>query len=78
MVDLRLLPIVIKWEDGSEETFDAVESLETDLEMFASESTPECEVRDRLGRRVRLTVDERLVLKEWSLLDAEPGPTAVR
>src|SRR5688500_6991073 len=26
MVDLGLLPIVIKWEDGSEETYDAVES----------------------------------------------------
>lgn len=77
MVDLGLLPIVIKWEDGSEETFEAVESLETDLEMFDSESTPECEVRDLARRRVRLLVDERLVLKELSLLDAEPEPTAV-
>jgi hypothetical protein len=76
MIDEALLPISVRWEDGTIDTYDDVDSLETDLEVFDSESTPECEVRDRLGRRVRLKVDDWLVLKELFLLEQEPDSPA--
>ena len=62
-------PIFIKFEDGSIESFPSVESLETDLEVFDSETCPECEVKDALGRPVRLRVNDHLVLEELSLID---------
>lgn len=69
MTDKVVFPISVKFEDGTTETYDDVKSLETDLEVFDSESSPDCEVTDALGRRVRLRVDENLVLKELSLID---------
>jgi hypothetical protein len=70
-----VFPICVRFEDGTTESYDDVESLETDLEVFDSESSPDCEVTDALGRRVRLKVDETLVLRELSLAD-EPPTTA--
>ena len=60
-------PISIRFEDGSVEQYDGVESLETDLEDFDSDVDTNCEARDKLGRLVRLRVD-MLELKELSLL----------
>ena len=64
-----LFPISIRFEDGSTETFNNIDSLETDLEPFDSNSAPACEVRDALGRGVRLKVNDRLVLEELALID---------
>jgi hypothetical protein len=64
-----VFPISVKFEDGTIETYNDVEELETDLEVFDSELATECEVRDYQGRRVRLRVGENLVLEELSLVD---------
>jgi len=64
-----LFPISVKFEDGSIDTFESVESLETDLEVFDSEKAPGCEVTDALGRPVRLRVNDHLILEELALVD---------
>ena len=61
-------PILVKWEDGSIDEFGTVPMLETDLEVFDSEKSPECEVTDALGRPVRLRINNQLVLKELRLI----------
>jgi hypothetical protein len=42
--------ISVRFEKGEVQSYDDVSALETDLEMFDSESSPDCEVRDALGR----------------------------
>jgi hypothetical protein len=69
MSDAVMFPISVKFEDGTIETYDDVEALETDLEVFDSESSASCEVRDGLGRPVRLRIGKNLVLEELSLVD---------
>jgi hypothetical protein len=64
-----MFPISVKFEDGTIETYDDVEDLETNLEVFDSELATDCEVRDYLGRHTRLQIGENLVLKELSLID---------
>ncbi|HEV8368864.1 MAG TPA: hypothetical protein VGQ39_13000 [Pyrinomonadaceae bacterium] len=64
-----LFPISVRFEDGTVESYTDVESLETELEVFDSASAVGCEVRDGLGRPVRLKIGENLVLEELSLLD---------
>lgn len=64
-----MFPVYVKFEDGEVEAFKDVEDLETNLEVFNSESATGCEVRDYLGRRVRLKVSDALVLEELSLAD---------
>jgi len=64
-----VFPIIVKWGNGEQDSFGSVELLETDLEMFDSETSPECEVTDSLGRRVRLRVNHQLILEELSLID---------
>jgi len=51
-----VLPISIRFEDGEVEEFQNREELELDLEYFGSETSRDSEVRDKLGRRVRLKV----------------------
>lgn len=51
-----VFPISIRFEDGEVEEFQNREELELDLEYFGSETSRDCEVRDKLGRRVRLKV----------------------
>ncbi len=60
-------PIYVKFEDGTVERYDDVMSLETDLEAFDSDLARQCDVRDSLGRKVRLRVGHDLVLEELSL-----------
>ncbi|MEA2204818.1 MAG: hypothetical protein QOE77_1594 [Blastocatellia bacterium] len=62
-----VFPISVKFDSGSVESFGSVDSLETDLEVFDSDASPGCEVRDALGRRVRLRIDDQLILRELSL-----------
>jgi hypothetical protein len=69
MNDDVVFPISVKFEDGTIETYDDVDGLETDLEVFDSDFCTDCEVRDYLGRRVRLKVGENLVLEKLSLID---------
>ncbi len=64
-----VFPISVKFEDGTIETYNDVEELETNLEVFDSEVASACEVKDYHGRPVRLRVSENLVLKELSLVD---------
>ena len=64
-----LFPISVRFQDGSNEAFDSIDSLETDLEVFDSDSATDCEVRDALGRRVRLKVNAHLVLEQLALID---------
>jgi hypothetical protein len=64
-----IFPISVKFDDGTIESYNDVEELETKLEVFDSDLATECEVRDYHGRRVRLRVGENLVLEELSLLD---------
>ena len=70
MDDQVKFPISVKFEDGTIDTFNNVAELETDLEVFDSDSASDCEVRDASGRRVRLKVGNNLVLEELSLLDS--------
>jgi hypothetical protein len=56
-------------KNGEVQSYDDVSALETELEMFDSESSPDCEVRDALGRPVRLRINRRLELEELSLKD---------
>jgi hypothetical protein len=65
-----VFPVYVTFEDGEVESFDDVEALETNLEVFDSESATGCEVRDHLGRHVRLKINEALVLEELSPADA--------
>ena len=69
MSDNVVFPISVKFEDGATETYDDVDALETDLEVFDSDLSTDCEVRDYLGRHVRLKIGENLVLEELSLID---------
>ncbi len=64
-----LFPISVKFEDGSIEVFDDVESLETGLEMYDTDLAQDCEVRDALGRVVDLLIDQRLELKRFELAE---------
>lgn len=64
-----VFPISVKFEDGTIETYNDVEELETDLEVFDSELATDCEVKDYHGRPVRLRVGENLVLEELSLVN---------
>ena len=63
-----LFPIRVLFEDGSIDTFDSVSDLETNLEVFNSDLSPNCAVTDALGRKVRLRIDNSLVLQELALL----------
>ena len=63
-----VFPIRVRFEDGSVESFEDVTALETDLEVFDSDLSPQCEVTDALGRHIRLRVGHNLVLEELSLL----------
>jgi len=67
-----LFPISVRFEDGDVDKYEDCYALETDLEVFDSDLSPDCEVTDALGRRVRLRVGHDLQLEELSLLDAEP------
>jgi hypothetical protein len=69
MDDQVKFPILVKYEDGTIDTFNNIGQLETDLEVFDSASATDCEVRDACGRRVRLKVGDNLILEELSLLD---------
>jgi hypothetical protein len=69
MNDDVVFPISVKFEDGTIETYDDVDGLETDLEVFDSDVCTDCEVRDFLGRRVRIKVGENLVLEKLSRID---------
>jgi hypothetical protein len=69
MDDQVKFPISVKFEDGTTDIFNNVGQLETDLEVFDSDSAKDCAVTDACGRRVRLKVGENLVLEELSLLD---------
>ena len=60
---------MVRWNNGEVDSFDSVELIETDLEVFDSEKAPECEVTDSLNRRVRLRVNNRLELEELSLVE---------
>ena len=62
-------PISIRFEDGTTETYDSVEGLETDLEVFDSESSQDVYVRDALGRRIRLRIGTNLTIEELSLIE---------
>lgn len=55
-----VFPISVKFENGEIETYDDVEDLETNLEVFDSELATDCEVKDRLGRHVRLKISDVL------------------
>jgi hypothetical protein len=61
-------PISIRFENGEVEQYKSPEELEMNLEDFDSDEDADCEVRDRLGRRVRLRVS-LLKIKELSVLD---------
>ena len=61
-----VFPISIRFEDGEVEEFQNQEDLELDLEYFDSEEARDCEVTDKLGRRVRLKVFA-LEIKELSI-----------
>jgi hypothetical protein len=41
-----IFPISVRFENGAVESYDDVSALETELEMFDSESSPDCEVRE--------------------------------
>jgi len=69
MNDDVVFPISVRFEDGTIETYDDVDGLETDLEVFDSDLCAHCEVRDYLGRRIRLKVGANLVLEKLSLID---------
>jgi hypothetical protein len=60
-------PITVLCEGDEPESFDDIEDLELNLEMFDSDLSPECSVRDALGRRVRLKISERLILETLQL-----------
>ncbi len=60
-------PLTVRFEDGSVEQFDNIESLEQDLEDFDSDRDVECSVTDKLGRPVRLKL-KTLEVKELSLI----------
>ena len=64
-----VFPISVKFEDGEIEVYQSVAALETDLEVFDSELATDCEVKDALGRRVRLKISNRLELEELTLLE---------
>jgi len=61
-----VFPISIRFEDGEVEEFQNREDLELNLEYFDSDKARDCEVRDKLGRRVRLWV-HALEIKELSV-----------
>jgi hypothetical protein len=61
-----VFPISIRFEDGEVEYFQSRKDLEMDLEYFDSEKARDCEVKDKLGKRVRLYV-YALEIKELSL-----------
>ena len=63
-----VFPISIRFEDGVVEEFQNREDLELDLEYFDSEKAGDCEVTDKLGRRVRLKV-HALEIKELSVAE---------
>ena len=64
-----VFPISVKFEDGTIETYDSVESLETELEVFDSALSDDVDVRDNLGRRVYLRIGPNLVLEKLFLLE---------
>ena len=68
MSDKVMFPISVKFEDGTIETYDNLAALETDLEVFDSGLATDCEVRDFLGRPVRLRIAANLMLEELSLV----------
>lgn len=63
-----VFPISIRFEDGEVEEFQNREDLELDLEYFDSEKATDCEVTDKLGRRVLLKV-HALEIKELSVVE---------
>ena len=60
-------PITVRFEDGEMEEYESVEDIEQDLEDFDSDEATDCQVRDALGRLVRLRV-KMLELEELSLI----------
>lgn len=61
-----VFPITIRFEDGEVEEYESPQDLEMNLEDFDSEKDCNCEVRDKVGRPVRLKVS-LLEIKELSL-----------
>lgn len=61
-------PISIRFEDGEVQEFQNREDLELDLEYFDSDKAADCEVTDKLGRRLRLKV-HALEIKELSVAE---------
>lgn len=61
-------PISVRFEDGTVETFEDVDALETDLEVFDSAQATDCEVTDCRGRLVRVKVNMNLVLEKLELI----------
>ncbi|MBD0373866.1 MAG: hypothetical protein ICV60_23845 [Pyrinomonadaceae bacterium] len=60
-------PISVRFEDGEVEQYEDIEAVECNLEDFDSDEDVAAEVRDILGRRVRLKV-KLLELNELSLV----------
>lgn len=63
-----VFPISIRFENGEVEEFQNREDLELDLEYFDSEKARDCEITDKLGRRIRLKV-HALEIKELSVAE---------
>lgn len=59
-------PISVRFENGEIESYHDLEELIHNLEDFDSEVATDCEVRDAIGRRVRLKLS-LLELQELSL-----------
>jgi hypothetical protein len=49
-------PFTLRFENGDTQTYESIEDLELNLEDFDSDQDVQCEVRDALGRRVRLKI----------------------
>ena len=58
-------PIIVTFEDGTEEQYINEEDLECNLEFFNSTTDSACKVRDSTGKKVHLVLEnlEILVLK---------------
>lgn len=66
------IPFPISVDDGEEtETYWDIQDLELNLEMFDSELYTECDVRDALGRRVRLRISDGLILEVLELIETD-------
>jgi hypothetical protein len=62
-------PITVRFENREHESFEDMDDLEMNLEVFDSDSETECIVHDALGRRVRLSIGENLNLEVLELVE---------